>query len=49
MVNYTPDMSLSMRCQWLDANIHPHNELDADELEPQAVQWAQGILVSTGA
>ena len=25
-----------------------HNELDADELAPQAVEWAEGILASTG-
>ncbi len=49
MVNYAPGMSLSTRCQWLDANIHAHNELNADELAPQAVEWAQGILASAGA
>ena len=49
VVNYTPDMSLSTICQWLDANIHAHNELDADELAPQAVEWAEGVLASAGA
>lgn len=34
VVNDAPDMSLSARCQWLDANIYAHNELDADELAP---------------
>jgi hypothetical protein len=48
-VNDAPDMSLSARCQWLDANIYAHNELDADELAPQAVEWAEGILASAGA
>ena len=49
MVNYAPGMSLSTRCQWLDANIYAHNELDADELAPQAVEWAEGTLASAGA
>ena len=48
-VNDAPDMSLSARCQWLDANIYPPNEPDADELAPQAVEWAEGILASAGA
>ena len=26
-----------------------HNELDADELAPQAAEWAEGILASAGA
>lgn len=26
-----------------------HNELDANELELQAVEWAEGILASAGA
>lgn len=26
-----------------------HNEFDADELVPQAVEWAEGILASAGA
>ena len=25
-----------------------HNELDADELAPQAVEWAEGILARAG-
>ena len=49
MVNYAADLSLSTRCQWLDANMHAHDELDADELAPQAVEWAEGILASAGA
>jgi hypothetical protein len=49
VVNYAPGMSLSTRCQWLDANIYSHNELDADELAPQAVEWAEGIPASAGA
>ncbi len=48
-VNDAPDMSLSARCQWLDANIHAHDGLDADELAPQAVERAEGILASAGA
>ena len=42
-------MSPSTRCQWLDANTYAHNELDADELAPHAVEWAEGILASAGA
>ena len=26
-----------------------HNELDANELAPQAVEWVEGILASAGA
>ena len=26
-----------------------HNELDADELAPQAVEWVEGILASASA
>jgi hypothetical protein len=49
VVDYASDVSLSTRCQWLDANIYAHNELDVDELAPQAVEWAEGILASAGA
>ncbi len=49
MVNYAPGMSLSTRCQWLDANIYAHNELDADGLMPQVVPWAEEILARAGA
>jgi hypothetical protein len=48
VVNDAPDMSLSARCQWLDEHLR-HNELDADELAPQAVKWAESILASAGA
>ena len=48
-VNDATDMSVSTRRQWRDANIYAHNELDADELAPQAVEWAEGILASAGA
>jgi hypothetical protein len=37
VVNSAPDISLSGRCRWLDAHVYTHDELDADELEPQAV------------
>jgi hypothetical protein len=49
VVNYAPGRSLSPRCQWLDANIHAHNEFDADELAPRTVEWAEGILAGAGA
>jgi hypothetical protein len=41
VVNYAPDMSLSTRCQWFDADTHVHDECDADELAPQTVEWAE--------
>jgi hypothetical protein len=44
VVNYAPDMGLSTRVQWLDADIYAHNELDADGLAPQVVRWAEEIL-----
>jgi hypothetical protein len=47
--NHVPDMSLSPRCQWLDADIHAHSEFDADELAPRTVERAEGILAGAGA
>ncbi len=49
VVNYAPVMSPSSRCQWLDADIHAHNECDADELAPRTVQWTEGILAGVDA
>jgi hypothetical protein len=48
VVNYAADMGLATRCQWLDANIYAHNELDADGLAARVVPWAEGILARAG-